>query len=325
MHLLPPAPTDDDLRALRTDAGRLARVADVVAARHGLPRGEVAPFANGSVPVVALGAAQVLKLYPPADTSHAEVERAALEAVAGRLPLATPEPVAAGTLDGWSYLVMTRLPGRPASEGREDGLPGTFPWRTIPRARQHALLERLGAAIRALHALPVADLSPVLRPDWAGFLAAQRAGCVAHHRARGADEAWLARLEPFLAGTPLAPARLALLHTEVMLDHVFVAEGPDGWALTGLLDLEPAVVGDPDYELAAVGVFVCRGDRALLGAFLDGYGVARADRPALARRVLAHALLHRYAHWPLYLRLLPAPAPGEDPSDLALRWFGPPA
>src|SRR5262245_27511994 len=63
--------------------------------------------------IVFLNSATVIKLGPPHYwPGEMAREGAALQFVTGRLPVATPTLIATGTLDGWSYLVEERLPGK---------------------------------------------------------------------------------------------------------------------------------------------------------------------------------------------------------------------
>lgn len=64
--------------------------------RLGREPGTLSRFPDGSSPVYALGSDLVLKLYPPEDLDELRVEAAALRAVQGRLPIATPEVVHTG-------------------------------------------------------------------------------------------------------------------------------------------------------------------------------------------------------------------------------------
>jgi hygromycin-B 7''-O-kinase len=88
-----------------------------------------------------------------------------------------------------------------------------------------------------------------------------------------------------------------LLHTEVMREHLLVSEGPGGaWRLTGLIDFEPAMRGEREYEFVGVGVFVAEGDARFLAGTLASYGYDRDQLgPDLRRRLLAWGILHRSA------------------------------
>jgi hygromycin-B 7''-O-kinase len=154
------------------------------------------------------------------------------------------------------------------------------------------------------------------------FLSEQSARCVPSQSAHGLAPAWLEQIPRFLAATTLPrPAREVLLHTEIMRAHLFAQRGPSGWSLSGLVDFEPAMVGDPEYEFAAVGLFLSCGDGPALRALLLAYGYHPADLgPALQRRFLAYALLHRYSNLRWYLERRPLPA-ATTLDDLAAAWW----
>jgi hygromycin-B 7''-O-kinase len=266
-------------------------------------------FPSGSLPVYAVGDRLVLKLYPPISWEHWQVEDRVLRAVEGRLPVPTPRVEGAGEFRGWRYLLMTRLCGEPLTE--------VWP-RTSERDRDRLATE-LGIALAALHEVTIGALGP---PDWQRFLADQRAGCVARQRARGLDVRWAAQIPEFLDSVPLPPSPPVLLHTEVMREHLLATSGPaGGWSLSGLYDFEPAMMGDPEYEFVAVGVFVSRGDARFLRRLLTAYGYPddRLDA-ALQRRLLAYTLLHRYSDLSWYLEEMPAP-PAPTLDALAARWW----
>lgn len=309
--VLPAPQTDAEFQAIdpTTDYSAALRL---IAERAGIETSaKPVRFEDGSLPVFAL-AGHVVKLYPPSSEHSYRNERRVLQHLDGALSIATPRVHAAGPLEGWHYVVMTRLLGRPLRVRFED----------VPPADRSRLFSRLGAAIAGMHALPTGSLP---RHDWAAFVQQQRAGCVARHRRLGLDESWLAQIEPFL--DRVVPELVidrghALLHTEIMREHVFVDDTAGWFELSGLLDFEPSRVGPPEYELASVGVFLTEGDAGLWSAFVDGLGLSGGGRdPALARRCMAWALLHRYAHLRRWLERLPARSARRSLDDLASEWF----
>jgi len=220
----------------------------------------------------------------------------------------TPRVRASGTYEnGWRYVLMSRL----------RGLNLAHAWERVPRGDRERLVAELGEVLAALHAVDTDGLDDVLGPgDWGAFVDRQSAGAVARQRAKGLPEPWLEQIPDFLASTPLPRApRPALLHTEVMRQHVLV--DPEGWRLTGLFDFEPAMLGDPAYDFVGVGLFVTGGDRELLGRLCRAYG--QAFEP---RRLLAYTLLHVYADLPWYLRELRAVPHDGTLTSLAEAWFG---
>jgi hygromycin-B 7''-O-kinase len=120
---------------------------------------------------------------------------------------------------------------------------------------------------------------------------------------------------------PVSTPRV-LLHTEVMRQHLLAGEGPDGrWRLCGLVDFEPAMRGEREYEFVAVGVFVAEGDARFLARTMTAYGY-RHDQlgPEFRRRLLAWGIVHRYSNLTWWMRRLPEPAQPVL-GALADRWF----
>ncbi len=316
---LPVASTPAGWSALLADDAALAAGVREILRRHGLGSAPVTRYDSGSLPVYAVGERHVLKLFPPHEAEHAAVEARTLAFVHGALPLPTPEVIATVTQDGWHGLLMSQLRGRRLVEAWPE---------LLPRERDRAA-DDLGHALAALHRLDTAPLAG-LPPQWDGFVLAQRASAVERQRARGLAEPWLAQIDRFLdrfldryldPRLPAAIASPALLHTEVMREHLMVVPGPDGWRLNGLFDFEPAMLGDPLYEFASVGLFVSCGDARWLRRTLRAYGFAtRALDDTLSCRFMAHALLHRYSNLRWYLERLPANG-ATTLEQLAARWW----
>lgn len=310
--LFPAASTPAEFSPVRRDDARLLPGVRAICARHGLAGQDVARFADGSLPVYAVGSSLALKLYPPCYRGDFGIESDVLALLAGRLPIPTPRIEAAGALDDWSYILMSRLGGRSLAQA----------WPEIPPDERGRLADALGECLAALHAVEAPGVRAI-RPDWAAFVREQRDRCVEHQRARGLGEGWLEQIPAFLDAVALAaPARGALLHTEVMREHLLVAPGESGFTLSGLFDFEPAMIGAPEYEFASVGVFVSSGDPGFLRRLLRAYGYRddELDR-GLQRRFMAYALLHRYSKLSWYLERVPPRAGDRTLDDLAARWW----
>jgi hygromycin-B 7''-O-kinase len=81
------------------------------------------------------------------------------------------------------------------------------------------------------------------------------------------------------------------------------------------------VCGHPEYDLKAPAIFIAQSDKAVWREFLLGYGYRPEEVPDLSRRLMAYALLHRFARLPHYFELMPAPD-ARTLDDLADAWFG---
>jgi len=151
---------------------------------------------------------------------------------------------------------------------------------------------------------------------------AQRASCRERQLARGLGAPWVDEVGDFLARwTPSDDGARVLLHTEVMREHLLVERRQGAWHISGLIDFEPAMLGAPEYELAAVGIFLTCAEPGLLRVLLDAYGAEIDDE--LPLRIMAYALLHRYSNLRWYLERLPVPDDVRNLESLARRWFTP--
>lgn len=306
MALLPPSATDEQCELITDESlwpGVKALCAEL---GHGAER--ITKFTEGSLPVYDLGDELVLKLYPVADIDDLATEEPVMRALHGRLPVPTPEVVATGRFDDWGYLLMTKLPGRDLRSL----------WPALDQDAKRSLARSAGEALAVLHEVPAPPIGP---PDWDRFIKGQRHTAVERQERVKLDPYWLRQIPDFLDSVELEPVPSVLLHTEFSDAHLLAAPRDGGLALTGLFDFEPAMCGHPDYDLLAPGVFLARGDKAVWREFLHGYGVRAEQAPGLARRVMAYALLHRFANLPWSFKTIPAPGIGTL-DDLADHWFG---
>ena len=192
----------------------------------------------------------------------------------------------------------------------------------LSQSDRDQLSAQLGATIAVLHQLPPPTIPGWWPADWPDFVARQRAQCVSEQRALGLPSLWADQLAGFLDEVAPSSGSPVLLHTEVMRQHLLVTESPAGaWDLSGLIDFEPAMRGEREYEFVGVGVFVAEGDGRFLARTLAAYGYSRDQLgPDLRRRLLAWSILHRYSHLAWWMRRLPEPAqPTLD--ALADCWF----
>jgi hygromycin-B 7''-O-kinase len=306
--MLPLVETGEELAEMVRDEALLRPAMVDLCERLGVAVKPLIRFYEGSLPVYSVGAAHVVKLFPAFEKLDAMREERVLSHLYGKLPVPTPQLYSAGAYkNGWSFVLMSRLPGESLSEA----------WPRIPAAEQDRIVTEAGEILAALHALNPAPLARSVGPsEWGMFVEAQRANAVEQQREAGLSEQWLEQIPWFLRSVPLAaPPRRVLLHTEFMRHHLTV--DPDGWRLTGLFDFEPAMIGDPAYDFVSVGLFMSCGEPRLLKRFYEAYGRPPFD----PRTLMAYTLLHVYSNLPAYLDALPQP-PEPTLDSLAETWFG---
>ena len=302
---------------------RLRRVEDVegffrpaieeICRRHGVPTDRLRKFARGFNLVYGAGEDLVVKLYCGYFPEDCDIECASLQALEDTA-VAPPRIVARGELEGWPYLVMTRLQGVELS---------TI-WDEIDEADRIRLLRDVGAAVADMQAVGITD---ELRPwivDWTDFAAHQAIGA-ADRQSEQLAASWVAQIEPFIADhLPLVPTQTTpvLLHTE-LVDAVWLVQQRTGrWELTGIYDFADAMVGDAGYDLAAPPVFLGRGKADRHRAFLEGAGLSpKVADEAWRRRSLLYLLLHPYSNLAWYMKVAPPPPRVTTLEQLADFWF----
>ncbi|GAA2388973.1 aminoglycoside 3'-phosphotransferase/choline kinase family protein [Nonomuraea africana] len=295
----PLSDTEEQYDAVRRDEVALRPGVDALLSSLG-HTGDVQRFAGGSLPVYAVGDDLVLKLYPPVYAEETGLESGVLDAVHGRLPVATPRVEAVGEYDRWGYVLMERLPGAELKDV----------WPTLDLAARHDLAAQLGEVFAALHGLPVPHVEGLRFDDWDAFVKEQKAGAAEQQRARKLGEEWIEQIPAFLDSVTLPAGAPVLLHTESMPDHFLI--GDDG-RLSGLFDFEPALRGAWQYEFVAPAVFFT--GEGVLARILSSYG-----KQLDARTIMAYTLLHEYSHLPWYMEVLPE-SKATTLDDLAHDWW----
>lgn len=259
------------------DVSRWEPYARAALEQSGLPAGSLECGFPGTFPVL-VGNDLVVKLFGYFGEWRADhaAELAAYQALGSNASILSPRVLAHGELfedagEAWPFLITTRIVGTA--------------WRDLGGPPQHRLVvaRALGEQVRLVHQIDVARAESV-RGDWLmlhGSAAAER-----HRRWRTLPAHLVEQIDPFLTGYRRTPP--TFVHADITEDHIFVANG----AYAGLIDWGDAMVTDPWYDLGPLHLGAFRGDRALLRAFLDGYGwPVSAD---FAQHAMQLALMHQF-------------------------------
>jgi hygromycin-B 7''-O-kinase len=305
--MLPQVFSVDQYRALDLRDPAFAAAATSILADLRLPAGDITFPEDGSSPVTLVGGQRVIKFFAP---PFIEAFRAEKSALLFLRPLGSLAPAleAEGTIDAWSYVVMNRLPG--------SSLKKLLP--SLTEQERYRACFQVGQSLRTIHELSVSvrELEIV---NWAEFMDAQGSACVNRQQKLGLRPDLLRQIEPFLQSVQLQPTGPpSFLHTEVMRDHVFFDRHGARLEFSGFIDFEPSMVGEREYDFAAVGIFLCSGDAEALKAFFEGYGNVDAVNEGFRRRILAYALLHKYSNLNWYLKFMPD---GATLEELAAKWW----
>jgi hygromycin-B 7''-O-kinase len=257
---------------------------DQIMGEHGLERSPWTRAALGRN-VVFVSPTAVIKLGPPMWAGEMAREAAALSALAGRLPVATPTVLAIGALDRWEYLVQTPLPG----------INLHAIWAELGVSDRVALAEQHGALMAALHAVELKDSRAALAFDWPALLGAQREECVREMRRSGVADALVRQIEPYLEATPWDDDPPVLLHGDLTHLNLLVAKQAEGWRITGLIDWGDVKLGPRAHEFISPGVHMYQGDVAPLAGWYRSYGWGAHPDAARAQHQIAPGRLDQGA------------------------------
>lgn len=120
---------------------------------------------------------------------------------------------------------------------------------------------------------------------------------------RGGDGSLAAEIRRFVAARRDALAgcvQPVLCHNDLNEKNIFVANYAGAWHISGIVDMEDAMAGDPIVDLARVHHLAVGRQRERWMALLDGYGNLPAG---WADRFAAFRLLHAVDLWSWYRKL----------------------
>ena len=270
--MLPTITNKEEYRALYMDTAAWQPAMEAICGRYGLDAAKLRREPPGTHIVFRTGSS-ILKLFCTLWGDDYHSERAVLEHLQG---LQTPQVIADGELEGWPYLIITAIPGRPVEEV----------WGMLDMGEKASILEHLGAFIRALHAQsPIAELGT----DWDQFLAERVDGWEEHHQAKGLWPDWIRGRVTGFHEPAFDPV---LLNADITDEHVLVVNRGGRWRFSGVIDFGDAMMGHPHYEFVAPLVCLTIGEPSLSRTLVESYGMELT--PALAGRLTTYCLLHKY-------------------------------
>jgi hygromycin-B 7''-O-kinase len=296
--LIPRVTSVEQYRAIYADARTWQPAMRAIAARHRLS-GAPDRQMLGTHVVFAFGG-RIVKLFCPLWLHDYDAEKVTLQHVRG---LPTPEIVAEGMLDGWPYLVLSRV----------EGVPAVTVWPRLSPPERARVVRQSGAFLRALHDHPLPEGLPA---DWDAFLQARLAQADGHH---DAPEPWRSWIRDQLAGFREPPLAPVLLNGDLTDDHVLLARRGDAWHLEGVIDFGDARVGHPYYDLIAPLACFAFGQPALARALVEGYGMA--PTPDVRDTLTRFCLLHEFGRLGDFLARYPV----SRPEAFAAALWGEPA
>ena len=269
-NILPSLADEDEYSAVYADNTVWLPAIRAVCQRHGISTSGLKRTVLGTHIVFQAGE-RIVKLFSSFWPQDYSAEVACLAGLKG-LPI--PELVATGGLEGWSYLIMTVLDGKPTGEV----------WGFLAMDEKISVMHQLGEFIWRLHDHLHIDGLP---SDWDTFLHDRIDNLDEHHKLAGDWSRWGHNLVDPLTNRP---KRLVVLNCDLTNDHILLVDTAGKWDLSGVIDFGDAMIGHPYYEFTAPLLDHAFGQPALAAALLDAYGEPLTDnlRDELSRYLLTH-------------------------------------
>lgn len=285
MKLWPDISDEEDFERWRSTSDRWLPIVIEIAQRANVDAVSPTSFKTGTNLVVDLNGAAILKIFPPIYAKQFAVERIALRQLDGRLSVPIPQILAEGEDNGWSWLIITKLPGTVGSEV----------WPVLSEQERIAILGDIGRTIAEVQAVDPGELLE-MQPAWPDFIKRQAEGCIERHGRQGLEASLLADLPTLLHAAPsVLPADVepVILTGEWIPENLLLTETSTGWKLAAVIDFGDVMTGWREYDLLGPSTFMCAGVPDRLQAFLEGYGVTAEDYDdAMRRRLTTLMMLH---------------------------------
>lgn len=282
---LPTISTEEQFDLWMHEPDNWMRLANDIAVKEGFDTSVMRSFENSTNLVVNLDDHHILKVFPPIYGSQFSSEKSALRFLEGKLQITIPTIRSYGQLQGWDWLIISKL----------EGTVGSKAWPFMLEADKESILEQIGAAIAEVQSIPLDGLS-IERPSWCDFIRTQIAGSFEHHQQLGMPQTLLADLETLMSeATEVIPlsAQPVLLTGDWIPQNVLLSEKNGNWELSGVIDFGDVMTGWGEYDLLAPNAFMCAGLPGRTQALLRGYGVPGGlCDAAMRRRLLTLSLLH---------------------------------
>lgn len=285
MKLWPDISDEEDFERWRSTSDHWLPIVIEIAQRANVDSVSPTSFKTGTNLVVDLNGAAILKIFPPIYATQFAVERIALRQLDGRLSVPIPQILAEGEDNGWSWLIITKLPGTVGSEV----------WPVLSEQERIAILGDIGRTIAEVQAVDPGELLK-MQPAWPDFIKRQAEGCIERHGRQSLEASLLADLPALLHAAPsVLPADVepVILTGEWIPENLLLTETSTGWKLAAVIDFGDVMTGWREYDLLGPSTFMCAGVPDRLQAFLEGYGVTAEDYDdAMRRRLTTLMMLH---------------------------------
>ena len=269
---------------------------------------------DGSQLVFSGNETHIIKIFDPADIEFFNNEVLFLTGLYKKLSIPIPHIYYSGMHQEYPYIIMEKIGGYPLNDL----------WKGFSSEDKKNVMTQLGKIVRELHELPKLFFPDQIF-DWDELIKSQSTNILENHKSFKLDTCWLSQIIEYIEAIELDlhdTSQMVPLHTELMLEHIFVETESGKLRICGLIDFEPSMLGHRLYEFCSVGLFLSRGDPELFRTFLVSYGYSEKEiDTTLRKRIMKLLLHHRYCNLNWFMTMLPAGNEYSTLEELEEFWF----
>lgn len=285
----------DDFEQFKLKTDHLETLVREIIDQNHLPDAPIL-LLEGTNIVFSHGNNRIIKIFPPFHMEHFEHEVLVMKHLYGKLSITTPKIEYEGEIDGWPFIVMTRLDGTLL-----EGL-----WEQIDYNNKMVLIRELGSLIREVQSVPTVGLEAI-DCHWEQFINTQRINCLEHHRTNNLSESLLLEIPKYLKSMDASLPKIkdpVILTGEYTPMNLLVKKFSGIWHINGMIDFGDSMLGLAEYDLLGPGAFLVQGDKQLLRELLTAYGYSSESlTQALSHQLTILMLLHRYSNLNVQIRI----------------------
>lgn len=273
-------------------------IAALICRKHDISFRHLARSEHGENIVFLADASFVIKIFTPFLRGFAR-EKSALEFVRNKTSLPFPEILFEGEIEGFEYLVLSRLEG--VLMTREM-------WLGLENREQIRVVSELAQGLKEMHS----HNPQAIDFGWQKFIEHQAATVFERQKANGVNAKILERLPFYLEeNLKLLHADFAsvFLHGDIHFGNLRLAKTSGKWQISALFDFADSLKGFHEYEFVAPGVLMIQGQGEIQREFFNSYGYKAngIDEP-LRRRLMLLTILYEHSNLRKYALRLRAEA-----------------
>lgn len=257
---------------------------------------------EGGNALFELNDAFVVKVVPP-NWIQQGTKELAVDALVKQgktaLTLAQPRIITSGSISGWLYILMTKLPGTCLASV----------WSELALDNKKLILEELGRYMRSLRALPAIGAAS-LTVDWPDYIATLKDSCLQRHERNQLPTQMLSQalsfIDRYLANFPQGES--TFVHMDLHPGNLMVEEIGGMWHLIGVIDFGDALFCQgPWLEILTPICFMVQGDATLYKTLLHSYGLIDVEEiNTLQNAMMALALVREASNINFVMQQVPS-------------------